>query len=861
MRFSRMGMGRRTLLALAIGCCMQVALAQGLETQRNYDLPAGRLVEALDALSEQSGLQIVYDQAILSKTNAQAIRGVMTAEQALKALLQKQGLEFEHVSERTVRVKVATPSRAPAPPPPPPRQAQEAVIDLDKITVTGSHIRGVHASASPLLTFDREDIERSGYTSFGQFVESLPQNFGGGASQDTVGTDGSVGNDGFGSAANLRALGPGATLVLINGQRLASGGNSGQFVDISMIPLSAIQRVEVLTDGASALYGADAVGGVINVITRDDYEGAETMLRYGNVTNGDAPEVLASQSIAGSWATGNAMLVAEYGRQDPLRAGDRDFAFAADPDTTLLPQQRRNSVFGSISQQISGNLSVFGNLLYTRRDSEHEKVLLFPDTLHDRQTARNTQLTGLVGLRLDTDNWNGELVANRSEFSFDSELDREGEITRTDVDTDVSSIDARINGAIARTSAGDISVALGAGYRRENVDTIFDDVLPARDVHVAFGELFIPIVGQGNRMRGIEALELSIAGRYEKFSDFGSKLTPKYGIRWSPVQGLALRGTYGKSFKAPTMAQLAGGTESFLAFIPSDFGITVPGDPLILARTQAAQPDLDAEESTSWTAGFDVHRPGSPFRLSLSYYNIEMSGRISDPLVAGFDAFFNNPEAFGDLQVRNPSADSINQLLAGATSFLDLTGGAFSPDTVGLYADLSLTNLSSERQRGFDLETSYLFDTRWGQIDASLSANYITKFEKAVTSTSPAVNARNVLSAPVDFRLRGGGTWTRGAWTSSLFVNYTDDYRVSDEPGTAKIDSWTTFDANVRYALESEEGAFWHGLSFTVGVQNLFDRNPPYVATPVFLGSNPGYDPTNADPRGRFVSLTVAKSW
>ena len=171
MRFSRTGVDRRTLLALAIGCCMQVALAQGLETQRNYDLPAGRLVEALDALSEQSGLQIVYDQAILSKTNAQAIRGVMTAEQALKALLQKQGLEFEHVSERTVRVKLATPSSPP--PPPPPRQAQEGVVDLDKITVTGSHIRGVHASASPLLTFDREDIERSGYTSFGQFVETL----------------------------------------------------------------------------------------------------------------------------------------------------------------------------------------------------------------------------------------------------------------------------------------------------------------------------------------------------------------------------------------------------------------------------------------------------------------------------------------------------------------------------------------------------------------------------------------------------------------------------------------------------------------------------------------------------------------
>jgi outer membrane receptor protein involved in Fe transport len=555
------------------------------------------------------------------------------------------------------------------------------------------------------------------------------------------------------------------------------------------------------------------------------------------------------------------MLAAEYSRQDPLRAGDRDFAFAAHPDTTLLPEQLRKSVFGSIRQDLTDTVSVFGNVLYTKRDSEHEKFLVFPEVLHDRQTAENKQLTGLLGLRLDTDNWNGELVANHSVFSFDSELNRGGELTTTDVDTDVTSVDARINGAIARVPAGDISVAVGAGYRRENINTIFDDVLPTRNVHIAFGELFLPIVGKGNRMPGIEALELSVAARYEKFSDFGSKTTPKYGLRWSPMVGLALRGTYGKSFKAPTLAQLAGGNESFLAFIPSDFGFTVPGDPLVLARTQAAHPDLHAEESTSWTAGIDVQPGNSPFKLSVSYYDIDMTGRITDPLIGGFDAFFNNPDAFGDLQVRDPSAEFINQLLAGATSFLDLTGGVFSPDGVGLFADFSLTNLASEHQSGVDLETSYLFDTQWGQFDASLHATYITKFEKAVTSATPVVNARNVLYNPVDLRVRGGGTWSRGAWTTSLFVNYADDYRVSDEPESPEIDSWTTFDANVRYAPEASESTFWHGLSLTFSVRNLFNRNPPYVATPVFLGSNPGYDPTNADPQGRFIALAVSKSW
>jgi outer membrane receptor protein involved in Fe transport len=859
-------------LALASLCGAAAALpayAQQSATQSQaYAIPAGSLREALDALASQANLSIVYAPELVAGRTTRGLSGRFGPMEALRRLLEGSGLTWETVGASAVILKAG-----PATPPEPRRTPRadaggnddgrdDAVVDMEKIIVTGSHIRGLESSASPLLRFDREDIERSGYASLGQFVESLPQNFGGGATQDSIGTEGSVGNEGFGEAANLRGLGPGATLVLLNGRRLAPGGNSGQFIDISMIPVSAIQRIEVLTDGASAIYGADAVGGVINIITREDYEGAETTLRYGNASGSDANERLATQSLATSWSSGNAMLVAEYFRRDPLRAKDRDFAFAADPDTTLLPEQARRSLYGSLSQDISRSVTAFADMLYTQRDSEHEKVITFPEPVRDRQTAANEQFSGSLGMRIDPGGrWSGEIVAGYSDFSFESRLDRAGELTESDVDTDTTSVDARLNGALATLPGGELGAAFGVGYRRENVNTIFDDELPSRNVRVAFGELFFPLVGANNRRPGIEALEFSVAARYENFSDFGSKVTPKYGLRWSPLAGLTLRGTYGKSFKAPTLAQMVGGTESFLAFIPSDFGFDVAGDPLIFARTQSARPDLEAEEATSWTVGFDVQPRGGPFKLSLTYYDIDFTGRIADPVVGGFAEFFNNPEAFGDLIVVDPSPALIESLLGGATSFLDLTGGLFSPENVGLFGDLSLTNIASERQSGLDLAADYRFQNRWGQFDASLHGTYITKFEKVVTPASPATDALNVLFGPVDLRLRAGLTWSRNAWSTSLFANYVDDYRMSLEPDAARIASWTTFDLHLRYGLDGIGAGVWQGASVALSVQNLLDRAPPFVATPSFINSNPGYDPTNADPLGRFVALTVSKAW
>ncbi len=306
---------------------MQWAVAQSLETQRQYDLPAGRLIDALNVLSEQSGLQIVYDDKILSGKNAEPVRGVMTAEQALKTLLQKKGLEFQHVSERTVRVRAA------APPPHSEPKAEPQVkklsapgeepVNMAEVLVLGSRSLNADIQRSindpqPYVVFDRTDIERAGAINLNDFLlKRLSAN----TNATTTSQSGEILGDR--SSINLRGLGEGQTLMLVDGRRLAnvsSGFSPGQ-PNLNGIPLSAVERIEILPTTASAIYGGSATGGVINIILRRGYEGGEVSVTYDNSFDTDSSinrvdfsygfslnEGRTSVMLNGSWSEANALL-------------------------------------------------------------------------------------------------------------------------------------------------------------------------------------------------------------------------------------------------------------------------------------------------------------------------------------------------------------------------------------------------------------------------------------------------------------------------------------------------------------------------------------------------------------------------
>jgi iron complex outermembrane receptor protein len=172
---------------------------------------------------------------------------------------------------------------------------------LERVEITGSRIRRVDAeSAAPVQTITREDIERTGKTSIQDVLRTV--------TADSNGTIPTSFTNGFASgsaAVSLRGLGVNSTLVLVNGRRMSTYGladdGTRNFVDLNSLPLEAVERIEVLKDGASAIYGADAVGGVVNVILRKNYTGASLGGSYGQTGEGDGQDTRAY----GSYGFGN----------------------------------------------------------------------------------------------------------------------------------------------------------------------------------------------------------------------------------------------------------------------------------------------------------------------------------------------------------------------------------------------------------------------------------------------------------------------------------------------------------------------------------------------------------------------------
>jgi iron complex outermembrane receptor protein len=208
--------------------------------------------------------------------------------------------------------------------------AQAATDAPQRVEITGSSIKRINAeTALPVQVVTRQDIEKSGATTAEQLLSSISANTG--FTQESASLSDKPGSSGL-SGANLRGLGVSSTLVLLNGRRMAPFAFGGEGTDLNSIPLAAIQRVEVLKDGASAVYGADAVGGVINFITRKDYKGAEISLDGLRTQEGGGGD--RSISLVGGFGNlvndgYNFFASLQYKKNDQLRTAQRDFAVSA----------------------------------------------------------------------------------------------------------------------------------------------------------------------------------------------------------------------------------------------------------------------------------------------------------------------------------------------------------------------------------------------------------------------------------------------------------------------------------------------------------------------------------------------------
>ncbi|WP_404417761.1 TonB-dependent receptor domain-containing protein [Brevundimonas vesicularis] len=317
-------MGQRVTSAAFAALMMGIAtpvIAQSGEAERRFDIAAGPLDRALPVLAQQSGLQILYPSALVAGRRASPVSGAHTPRAALTLLLRDTGLSFRQ-SRPTVFVLFDPAARA---------EASDDAFEVEDVVVTGTYLRGAE-SPSPVTVVTQADVDRQGRSTVADTLAALPQNFTGAAYEGSAntGADRSGRNVSSATGVNLRGLGADATLVLVNGRRVAGTGNAGDFADISNIPSSAISRADVLLDGASALYGADAVGGVVNIILKSRFEGAETRLRLGATSDGGANETLVSHAGGFDWGSGSVVAAYEYHDRGELEGADRNATSDAD---------------------------------------------------------------------------------------------------------------------------------------------------------------------------------------------------------------------------------------------------------------------------------------------------------------------------------------------------------------------------------------------------------------------------------------------------------------------------------------------------------------------------------------------------
>ncbi len=319
--------------ALAVACSLSVAAYAQTDALRPVSIPASDLVTALDSLARQSGAQFIYQADQLRGLRTRGVSGSLSTDDALKRLLSGSGFTVHHdASGAMVIVK----GDGPQVPPSSSRSGSvsgparnnvdpASATKLQAVVVTGSRIpRAQVEGPAPITTVTAQDIRNNGFATVADVMTSLTQNLGA--------LDSNQNTDGFSpgaQAVDLRGLGPNHTLVLVNGRRIADypqsyGGNSN-FTDISNLPTSLIDRVEILSGSASAIYGSDAISGVINFILKKKADGTTVDYRIGDTEHGGGSSQRLQISSGFSRGKFDSVFGLEYVNQKPLWAYQRSF--------------------------------------------------------------------------------------------------------------------------------------------------------------------------------------------------------------------------------------------------------------------------------------------------------------------------------------------------------------------------------------------------------------------------------------------------------------------------------------------------------------------------------------------------------
>jgi iron complex outermembrane receptor protein len=847
------------------------------------------------------------------------------------------------------------------------------------IVVTGSRLRGAAPVGSSVISLGRDDVTASGAVTTDRLIRQIPQVFDLGVSENSRGQSGGNGNITYGNSINLRGIGPYATLILVDGHRAV---NNSRAFDPSVIPTLGLERVEVIADGASAIYGSDAVAGVVNLIPRRNLDGGEVSARYGIADRGDFTEWQVGAALGKVWSTGQIMAAYEHVYRSSLNGSDRSF-FSSDqrpfggPDyrvtrcnpgtinaggTTyaipvggvtqatagalvrgtsnrcddllgqdLFPRQEYDSVNATATQEIIDGLTFFADGFYSNRrfsrlpafasgtltvpstnaffvrpagftgSSYQVGYSYYRDLPRNLNTgrARNWEVTPGLRWAID-DNWVAEglftygrgndqsntydginnpalaaaLASSNPATAFDPYgLNRTSPTVLAAISDQISlapvlnkfkGYEGRLNGTLLELPGG--AVKLAVGYEGQEINTRlglarggpstpvtfreFD-----RRVDSGYAELLVPIFGSDNAMPGLQKLEIDAAIRYDKYSDVGSTTNPKFGINWSPLQGLTLRGSYGTSFRAPLISQIYGNSTSLYV---QSYQNPNGGAPIIGIAYSGANTSLSPEEATTWSAGADW-TVTPRLRLSVTYFNLKYTNQV-DTYLADLTLLTREGQFAGTgIILRDAAArERVAALLAANTPIAgSLPGG--SVDNVSLFVDGRNNNLGQSRTEGIDFVANYQLPTdTLGTFNVNASGTYMTRFDSAVSPAGTPVDRLNTIFNPLKFKARASVTWDFGRLRSQITATHVGGYSNTAVTPNQNIGSYTPVDLSFAVNVGEDETK---GLILGLEVRNVFDTDPPYVNLAPGVNGSGGYDATTTNPIGRTFTVSARKTF
>ncbi|KQV49941.1 hypothetical protein ASC93_10440 [Massilia sp. Root335] len=851
------------------------------------------------------------------------------------------------------------------------QDAQQAPIA--RVEITGSAIKRIDAETSvPVTVIRADDLKKEGITTIEQVMANLS------VSQAQQGTSQSVGSStGGASFADLRGIGQNKTLVLLNGRRLANNAYDSSAPDLNMIPFAALERVEVLRDGASSLYGSDAVGGVINFITKKNFQGG--VATFGE----DVPSHGGGRSINANVAFGfgdldtkgwNISAVIDHQEQYPLTGTDRsyntrypgglssstfpanyyqggDSVNPAGPGCTtgvhLIPDGGTGCLMttSSFVDYVPRNVRDSGLIRGTMKLGEHELGVEYltsqsivattiapvpygglymnrlrpdgtanpyfpagldaaytepymPDGVQpgfahvkwrdmpngvrqDKNTNRQQRL--VVSLQGNIGGWDYESAVTWNENRVQEQLFgySDGGIITQGVLNGVinpfgdqsaagtallnsAALSGTIQSARGQSTGADFhasrevgdwlnagrAAALALGVQgtydkfTSAANTEFAEKVVAstgidpntfnsgtRHVFAGYGELNVPIN---------KTLDVTGSVRFDKYSDFGNSTNPKVSFRWQPAQSVMLRGSYSTGFRAPSLYEIHSAQTYTNTAGTYDDPINCPGGTPLPGHSRAANCSqqfqvlgggsntLQPEKSKNATLGL-VIEPLKGLSVGFDLWALKLDHQIS---TLSQDDVFADPVKYASVYHRNPNGE------------LSVDGSQCpNPATCG-YVDLRNQNLGGIITNGLDLSANYrLRSAAYGNFTFASNTTYVHKYDYQNSEGGEWHKNVGVYSGnnPV-FRWQSTNNlvWNKNAYSAGLTAHYKSGY-VDQDP-TNHVASYTTFDTFVAWTQPK-------GLGLTVGVRNLFDKDPPLSYQDATFQA--GYDPRYTDPLGR----------